>query len=166
MYKKSPRVPPRFHSKMDAFLPVISCFLCLVIAVMVAGLVVKWDSTDFGKGMFIIFILFPILLLFGIWGAYYKIRIEDGQVQLRDIFRQATFLLDDISGYALSYTSAKGQQVESLNIGLKDGRFFTLHAQYYSNYFEIKLALTDGKSPDPVVMGKAAKWWWQRKLIK
>ena len=71
MYKKSPRVPPGLHSKMDAFLPVSSAFW--------AWQVQAWRQGSWSSG------IAPIL----------------GRECL-------LFLLDDISGYALSYANAKG----------------------------------------------------------
>ncbi len=156
------------HSRMGLTLILLTVFLSIFI---LGGLTLLVVSLSHPEVMPLIvggiFLIFPGLVLTGLWSSFFKIRIEGGRVSASSIFRNEVFFLDRVGGYALTYTPVKGRgEMETLHIGLPDGRLLTLNPQYYRNYGELRDALTQGKLPDPKVLARAIKLQkWQQFVL-
>lgn len=151
------------HSKIAISFIVITAILSLLLAGILTGLVHSWEDLQGGRALLGAMAAFPLLVLLGLWHGYYRLRMEDGRLSLRGIFRREDFFVSQITGYALTYVRMKGGgKMEYLHIGLPEGKYFSLAPQYYRNYGELRDALILEKTPDPVLLIKVTKYQkWQ-----
>ncbi|MEZ4776200.1 MAG: hypothetical protein R3D00_23705 [Bacteroidia bacterium] len=154
------------QSRMGVALIVVTSIFALIFAGMVwlifsqrNDLISYWHLITIGLAA-------PVLALLGLWKDDYSIHIQRGRVQLKGLFGQKEFMFEQISGFAFTYVSMpQGGKMETMYVGLKDGRFFRLNPLNFRNYPDLRDAFKVGILPDPVLAAKAIKdLRWQQFL--
>lgn len=157
---------PDIQSRMGVTLIVVTSFFGLIFAGVIWLLFSQWNDLSSYWHLITIGLAAPLLALLGQWKDDYSIRIQRGRVQLKGLLGQNEFMFDQISGYAFTHVRMhQGGKMETMYVGLKDGRFFRLNPQNFRNYPDLRDTFKVGILPDPILAAKAIKdLRWQQFL--
>lgn len=164
MDEPTPKIQSRLSNTGAITLILPALFFVLVLSAALAKIIVDWEKLRVDSlEMIAIMLAIALFLLLTSWYGYYKIAVENGQVKLKGFFRQETFSLNQITGYALtSLPMNRGGRLDALHLGLPEGRFVSVFPLYYRNYVDLKAVLTQGKLPDPSLAAQATRFQkWQ-----